>query len=40
MDKFLPMFLPIVAFQLFPVLLPLIAWAVGTVKDRIVALAQ
>lgn len=36
MDKFLAMYLPILALQLSPALMPLVAWAVGTLKDRIV----
>lgn len=36
MLKFLQMFLPLVALQLSPVLMPLIGWTIGTVKDRIV----
>lgn len=35
MDKFLAMYLPILALQLSPALMPLIGWAAGTLKDRI-----
>lgn len=35
MADFLAFFLPMLAFQLMPVLLPLIGWAVGTAKDAI-----
>lgn len=37
MDKLLAMFLPLLALQLSPVLIPLIAWTLRTAKDRIVA---
>lgn len=36
MSTFLAMFLPILGFILMPILMPLIGWAAGTVKDRIV----
>ena len=35
MQNFLGVFLPMLAFQLSPVLMPLIGWAAGTLKDAI-----
>lgn len=35
MQDFLAFFLPMLALQLSPVLMPLIGWTVGTLKDAI-----